>query len=83
MANPLPREQELLNRSLTNLTCFYLRAFRFTTRCLYGRGKLCNQGSSRQSGILMHLGPPRPRDSSALGMVWMRMPASSSERLVT
>ena len=29
MAKPLPREQELLNRSLTDLNCFYLRAFRF------------------------------------------------------
>ena len=40
-------------------------------------------GSSRISGILMHRGPPRPRLSSALGMAWMRMPASSKERLVT
>ena len=31
----------------------------------------------------MHRGPPRPRDSSALGMVWSRMPASSRQRLVT
>ena len=83
MAKSLPREQELLNCILTDLNCFYLRAFRFTTRCLCGRGKLCNQGSSRHRGILIHLGPPRPRESSALGMVWMRMPVSSSERLVT
>ena len=41
------------------------------------------QGSSLQSGMLIHLGPPRPRLSSALGMVWMRIPASSRERLVT
>ena len=26
-------------------------------------------GSSRHSGMDMHRGPPRPRDSSALGMV--------------
>ena len=42
-----------------------------------------HQGSSLQRGILIHRGPPRPRDSSALGMVWMRIPASSSARLVT
>ena len=42
-----------------------------------------NQTSSRQRGMLIHLGPPRPRDSSAQGMVWMRMPSSSSRRLVT
>ena len=40
-------------------------------------------GSSRISGMLMHRGPPRPRLSSALGMAWIRMPASSRERLVT
>ena len=39
--------------------------------------------SSLQRGMLMHRGPPRPRLSSALGMVWMRTPASSRERLVT
>ena len=42
-----------------------------------------HQGSSLHRGILIHLGPPRPRDNSALGMVWMRIPASSSARLVT
>ena len=46
-------------------------------------GKRCPQASSRQRGILIHLGPPRPRLSSAQGMVWMRMPSSSSRRLVT
>ena len=40
-------------------------------------------GSSRHSGMDMHRGPPRPRESSALGMVWSRMPASSRARLVT
>ena len=40
-------------------------------------------GSSRQSGMDIHLGPPRPRDSSALGMTWSFTPASSSARLVT
>ena len=42
-----------------------------------------NQTSSLTRGILIHLGPPRPRLSSAQGMVWMRMPSSSRERLVT
>ncbi len=41
------------------------------------------QGSSRHRGMDMQRGPPRPRLSSALGMVWTRMPASSRERLVT
>ena len=41
------------------------------------------QGSSRQSGILMQRGPPRPLESSALGMVWTLIPASSRERFVT
>ena len=40
-------------------------------------------GSSRQRGMLMQRGPPRPLESSALGMVWTLMPASSKERLVT
>ena len=46
-------------------------------------GKRYPQTSSLMSGILIHLGPPRPRESSAQGMVWMRMPSSSSRRLVT
>ena len=40
-------------------------------------------GSSRHRGILIHRGPPRPRDSSALGIVRILIPASSRERLVT
>ena len=51
-----------------------------------GTALLCRffpQGSSRHNGMDMHRGPPRPRLSSALGMVWTRMPASSRERLVT
>lgn len=44
---------------------------------------LSPQGSSLHRGMDMQRGPPRPRLSSALGMVWTRMPASSRERLVT
>ena len=50
--------------------------------CPLPRGER-DHGSSRISGILMQRGPPRPRLSSALGMAWMRIPASSRERLVT
>ena len=39
--------------------------------------------ASRTSGILMQRGPPRPRESSLLGMDRTRMPLSSSSRLVT
>ncbi len=48
--------------------------------CLYGSSRL--HSSSRISGMLMHLGPPLPRDSSALGISKTSIPFLSRILLV-